>query len=195
MWHKPCQTFHPWCPCIKTRCLCPYVSHMPSGHLCVTVLFDMKNDQLWSWHLLDKEVQVWIGCQLQAWMCNYDSVTYPPVNSGFPSQGPATRSFHVFLDLRLNKRLTKQWRRRWFEMPLHTLWRHCNAKHQYSTWSACTVPHMWPLDLSPWWHDNCPIIKLAFVRQGSAGMDWVPISGQKVQIGAGCQLQALRENH
>ena len=21
MWHKPCQTFHPWCPCIKTRCL------------------------------------------------------------------------------------------------------------------------------------------------------------------------------
>ena len=22
MWHKPCRTFHPWCPCIKTRCLC-----------------------------------------------------------------------------------------------------------------------------------------------------------------------------
>ena len=21
MWHKPCWTFHPWCPCIKTRCL------------------------------------------------------------------------------------------------------------------------------------------------------------------------------
>ena len=21
MWHKPCRTFHPWCPCIKTRCL------------------------------------------------------------------------------------------------------------------------------------------------------------------------------
>ena len=19
--HKPCRTFHPWCPCIKTRCL------------------------------------------------------------------------------------------------------------------------------------------------------------------------------
>ena len=29
MWHKPCRTFHPWCPCIKTRCLfypwCPGV--------------------------------------------------------------------------------------------------------------------------------------------------------------------------
>ena len=21
MWHKPCRTFHPWCPCIKTHCL------------------------------------------------------------------------------------------------------------------------------------------------------------------------------
>ena len=21
MWHKQCRTFHPWCPCIKTRCL------------------------------------------------------------------------------------------------------------------------------------------------------------------------------
>ena len=25
MWQKPCRTFHPWCPCIKTRCLSPYV--------------------------------------------------------------------------------------------------------------------------------------------------------------------------
>ena len=25
MWHKPCRTFHPWCPCIKTRCLLFYV--------------------------------------------------------------------------------------------------------------------------------------------------------------------------
>ena len=24
MWHKPCRTFHPWCPCIKTRCLFGY---------------------------------------------------------------------------------------------------------------------------------------------------------------------------
>ena len=24
MWHKPCRTFHPWCPCIKTSCLCIY---------------------------------------------------------------------------------------------------------------------------------------------------------------------------
>ena len=25
MWHKPCRTFHPWCLCIKTRCLWVHV--------------------------------------------------------------------------------------------------------------------------------------------------------------------------
>ena len=51
----------------------------------------------------------------------------PLVNGGIPSQRPVTRSFDVFFDLRLNKRLSKQSRRRWFETPLHSLWRHCNA--------------------------------------------------------------------
>ena len=27
MWHKPCRTFHPWCPCIKTRCLSVTCDH------------------------------------------------------------------------------------------------------------------------------------------------------------------------
>ena len=26
MWHKPCRTFHPWCLCIKTRCLFIYIA-------------------------------------------------------------------------------------------------------------------------------------------------------------------------
>ena len=47
-----------------------------------------------------------------------------PVNS--PSQRPVTRSFDAFFDLRLNKRLGKQSWRRWFEMPLRSLWRHRN---------------------------------------------------------------------
>ena len=38
-----------------------------------------------------------------------------------------TRSFVVFFDLRLNKRLSKQWRRWWSETPFRSLWRHCNA--------------------------------------------------------------------
>ena len=49
-----------------------------------------------------------------------------PVTSEFPSQRPVTRSFDVFFDLRLTKRLSKQSRHRWFETPLRLLWRHCN---------------------------------------------------------------------
>ena len=45
----------------------------------------------------------------------------------FPSQRPATRSFDVFFDLHLTKRLNKQSRRRWFDTPSRSLWRHCNV--------------------------------------------------------------------
>ena len=44
----------------------------------------------------------------------------------FPTQRPVTRSFDVFLDLRLNKRLSKQPWGWWFETPSWSLWRHCN---------------------------------------------------------------------
>ena len=53
-----------------------------------------------------------------------------PVTSEFPSQRPVTWSFDVFFDLRLNKRLSKQSRRRWFETPSRSLWHHCNAHFQ-----------------------------------------------------------------
>ena len=54
----------------------------------------------------------------------------PPVNGGFPSQRPVTRSFDVFFVLRLNKLLRKQSRRRWFETPLRSLWFHCNGNEK-----------------------------------------------------------------
>ena len=50
-----------------------------------------------------------------------------PVTGEFPAQRPVTRSFDVFFDLRLNKRLSKQWWGWWFETPSHPLWRYCNA--------------------------------------------------------------------
>ena len=50
-----------------------------------------------------------------------------PVTGEFPSQRPVARSFDVFFDLRLNKRLSKQSGRRWFETPSRSLWRHCNG--------------------------------------------------------------------
>ena len=51
----------------------------------------------------------------------------PHATCGIPSQRPVTRSFDVFFDLRVNKRLSKQSRRRWFETPPSSLWRHCNV--------------------------------------------------------------------
>ena len=45
----------------------------------------------------------------------------------FPSRRSVTGSFDAFFDLRLNKGLSKQSRRRWFEMPSHSLWGHCNV--------------------------------------------------------------------
>ena len=49
------------------------------------------------------------------------------VTCEFPLQRPVTRRFDVFFDLCLNQQLSKQWRRRWFETPSRSLWRHCNA--------------------------------------------------------------------
>ena len=50
-----------------------------------------------------------------------------PITGEFPSQRPVTQSFDVFFHLRLNKRLIKQSRRRWFETPSGSCRRHCNA--------------------------------------------------------------------
>ena len=50
---------------------------------------------------------------------------WPFLRGILPSQRPVTRTFDVFFDLRLNKRLSKQswgWR---YETPLRPLWRHC----------------------------------------------------------------------
>ena len=54
----------------------------------------------------------------------------------FPTQRPVTRSFDVYFDLRLNKRLCKQSWGWWFETLLCPLWRHSNA----SSWAANWTP-------------------------------------------------------
>ena len=51
-----------------------------------------------------------------------------PVAGEFPTQRAATRSFDVFFDPFPNKRLSKQSRGWWFEMPPRSLWRHNNNK-------------------------------------------------------------------
>ena len=65
-----------------------------------------------------------------------------PITGEFPAQRPVTRSFDVFFDLRLNKRLSKQswgWR---FETPSRPLWRHCNGRSKDQQWPS----HTWSKD-------------------------------------------------
>ena len=50
-----------------------------------------------------------------------------PITGEFSAQRPVTRSFDVFFDLRLDKRLSKQLWGWWFETPSCSLWRHCNV--------------------------------------------------------------------
>ena len=49
-----------------------------------------------------------------------------PVTGEFPTQRPVTRSFDVFFDLRVNKRLSKQSWGWWFETPSCPLRQHSN---------------------------------------------------------------------
>ena len=58
-----------------------------------------------------------------------------PVTGEFPPQRLVMRNFDVFFDLHPNRRLSKHSSRRWFETPLRSLWRHCNAM---CTWIFCS---------------------------------------------------------
>ena len=56
-----------------------------------------------------------------------------PVPGEFPAQKPVTRSFDVFFDLRLNKRLSKQWWGWRFETLSSPLWRHSNVTETHTS--------------------------------------------------------------
>ena len=53
----------------------------------------------------------------------------PPVTGEFSSQRPVKQGFDLFFDVHMNKGLSKQSSRRWFETPWRSLWRHCNGKY------------------------------------------------------------------
>ena len=52
-----------------------------------------------------------------------------PVNGEFPAQRPVTLSFDVFSDLRLNKRLSKQWWGWCLNTQSGPLWRQRNVEN------------------------------------------------------------------
>ena len=57
-----------------------------------------------------------------------------PVSGEFPAQRPVTRSFDIFFDVRLIKRLSKHSRGWWFETLSHPLWRHRNGINHLHVW-------------------------------------------------------------
>ena len=64
-----------------------------------------------------------------------------PATGEFPAQRPVTLSFDAFVDLRPNKRLSKQSWTWCFETPSCSLWRHCNG---WMTWKFSTPQEMCP---------------------------------------------------
>ena len=76
-----------------------------------------------------------------------------PVPGEFPVQTPVTQTFDVFFDLRLNKRLSKQWWGCWFETLSLPLWRHsngitCGAASSDTSWH-CYYSRFLPLVTCP----------------------------------------------
>ena len=65
-----------------------------------------------------------------------------PVSGEFLAQRPVTRSFDVFFDVRLIKRLSKHSRGWWFETLSHPLWRHRN---EYQLNHICKGRQMHPV--------------------------------------------------
>ena len=65
-----------------------------------------------------------------------------PVTGKFPWQRLMTRSFHIFLDMCLDKRLNKRWGRWWFDSPSRSLWRHCNVLVSWRGISRILILHM-----------------------------------------------------
>ena len=59
-----------------------------------------------------------------------------------------------FLDLRLNKRLSKQWWGWWFETPSRPLWRHCNEEKHIYTKDRSVINLPWPCSIESGCQDN-----------------------------------------
>ena len=77
-----------------------------------------------------------------------------PVTGGFPLQRSLASSL-IFSWLRLNKRLSKQSRHRWFEMSSCSLWRHCN--------DIGTAPFSYDITLACWTHFRNYILCLSCI--------------------------------
>ena len=98
-----------------------------------------------------------------------------PVAGEFPTQRPMTRSFDVFFDLCLNKRLKKQSWRWWFETPSRSLWRHSvylaattHVEWVYTVLMPCSLCPMW----NTWSSHVCLQTQINSLAPGRCGGDF-----------------------
>ena len=117
------------CTCWNTDSLVDknlhYVGFCRQGNLCVDMLFKPRCCDMST--CIVALLNTWWRHQMETFstllaFCAGNS----PVHGEFPAQRPVTQSFDVFIDLRLNKRLSKQSRGWWFETLSCPLWRQCN---------------------------------------------------------------------
>ena len=100
------------------------------------------------------------------------------VTGEFPSQRPVTRSFDVFIDLRLNKRLSKQSSGRWFETPSSSLWHMSSVVHTICILVFCYI--FW-LPATKAWYDIFRSHRSCFTGTGAHCND-VIMSAMAFQI-------------
>ena len=101
-----------------------FISHMTSH----TTSHHITSHQITSHHITWWRHQMETFSALLAFCAGNSSVT-----GEFPSQRPVTRSFDVFFEFSLNKRLSKESWGWWSETSLHSLWRHCNDIRSHGT--------------------------------------------------------------
>ena len=120
-----------------------YVTHrvtLMSGHMLTIFVLNALTGtcvEAWACKILICCRFRWHGCDFNPKSCwRHQMETFSAllalcagnsrVTCDFPSQTAVTRSFDVFFDKRLDKRLSKQSRRWGFETLSSPLWRHCN---------------------------------------------------------------------
>ena len=90
------------------------------------------------------------------------------------------RSFDVFFDLRLNKRLSKQPWGWWFETPALSLWRHRNVTH----WSLEDVAAISNVQQHGGWYLEC-------FEQSSKHCQMISLTSTFAQVMAWCRHVGL----
>ena len=116
--------------------ICNLIWEFPECGICISIIRNTIQTT-------NSVATTWLRHQMEAFsalltICAGNS----PVTGEFPAQRPLTRSFDVFFDMLLNKRLSKQSRRRWLETSWHSSWRHCN-ENAVSFWHFSVYHLMW----------------------------------------------------